>query len=78
MGGTQFERHDHVDGIYALFGRISAQRSRKSNLLTKVSPNQFFEKDKEKTKTPAYAGKTGRKAVQKTKFNPKRSHKAQR
>ena len=48
MGGTQSERHNYVDGVYALFGRVSAQRSRESNLLMKISPIQFSKKTKNK------------------------------
>lgn len=48
LGGTQFEWHNYFDGIHALFGRISAQRSRESNLLRKISPIQFLKKIKNK------------------------------
>ena len=52
LGGAQFERYYHIHGAHALFGGISAQRSRKGSLLTKVSPNLFFEKAKIKQKSP--------------------------
>ena len=39
--------------------------------IDKSFPKPIFWKSKSKTKKPAYAGKTGWKAVQKIKFNPK-------
>ena len=61
LGGTQFERHDYLHGVHALLGGISAQRSRKGSLLTKVSPSQFFEKAKIKQKSPLLRAKQAEK-----------------
>ena len=52
LGRTQFERHDNLYGVHALLGGISAQRGGEGHLLTKLSPNRFFEKVKIKQKSP--------------------------
>ena len=65
MGGAFFERHDHVNGVHALLGGISAQRGREGSLLTKVSPNLFFEKAKIKQKSPLMRAKQAEKRGEK-------------
>ena len=61
LGGTQFERHDHLHCVHTLLGGISAQRGREGSLLTKVSPNLFFEKAKIKQKSPRMRAKQAEK-----------------
>ena len=49
-GGAQFERHDHLHGVHALLGGISAQRGGEGRLLTKLSPIHIFEEAKHNKK----------------------------